>query len=107
MVESEKEDPLSLLDLSDSYEDSELDAAAAVVSNLIIEFEATIPADARQFHFWNGYLNAVQALLSLIRSECVGNWNFDIDSLIMMLPVVYAYDRSNIMPDGFQSASLI
>jgi len=45
--------------------------------------------------FWNSYLHAVEAMLEFIRAERSGNWQLYLDSMQAMLPVFFAYDRTN------------
>jgi len=47
------------------------------------------------YNFWNSYLNMVSILLAFVRGTRTGNFQLHLESLRLMLPWFFAYDRVN------------
>ena len=47
------------------------------------------------FAYWTSYLNMITILLAFIRATRTSNWALHLASLRMMLPWMFAYDRTN------------
>lgn len=91
MFSKEMSDPLD--GISDDQPCAEKMAEA--ISSALERFQESQTEEATIAKFWDSYLHAVQVLLCFLRAERVGDWQLYLDSMIAMLPVMFAFDRIN------------
>ena len=91
MKRTEQADPLLLVSETDASETDALEALKSAVHS----FEEATSQESEMSLFWNSSLHSIQVLLCFIRSERDGDWELHVDSLIAMLPIMFAYDRTN------------
>ena len=90
LAETGRDDPMVDLDMRED-DVSVIEA----ITPLLNEFDSHLNETSITGKFWNNYLNAIEAMLTVIRAERSGDWKMYLDGLMAMLPTFFAYERVN------------